>query len=187
MNLYKHTKNQLIPYVHYWVQRPDWPRPFLTMPNQKVIDKLLILGNLYQLAKNESVLSIYSESNNLIGWGYFSLYLRTKILGSEQEHSKWYKFTLQKKIKCHWNLMVKFSLNPKSPIFGPFPQFWGQKMFFQKICLSAQPWTFLAPCQSSEKSNDPIPRKHSDRQQERRTDRLYFTRPFLLPPGVQQV
>ena len=40
MNLYQHAKNQLIPFVHssdtvnFRVQRPDFPNPFLTMPNQ---------------------------------------------------------------------------------------------------------------------------------------------------------
>ena len=48
--------------------------------------------------------------------------------------------------------------------FGPFPKFWGQKKFFQKIGLSCTTSKgFLAPCQNSEKSNDPIPRKHPDR------------------------
>ena len=32
---------------------------------------------------------------------------------------------------------------------------------------------FLAPCQNSEKSNDPISRRHPDRYQEARMDRLF--------------
>ena len=39
-------------------------------------------------------------------------------------------------------------------------------------------------CQNSEKSNDPIPRKHPDRWQDGRMDRLYFTGSFQLPPGI---
>ena len=41
MKLCQHTKSGLIPLVQSWnivnfkVQRPDWPYPFLTMPNKK--------------------------------------------------------------------------------------------------------------------------------------------------------
>ena len=38
--------------VNFRVQRPDWPYPFLTMPNQKMFNQLLIFANLYQHAKN---------------------------------------------------------------------------------------------------------------------------------------
>ena len=48
-------------------------------------------------------------------------------------------------------------------IFGPFPQFLGQKKFFRKTkLLSTTSEGFLALCQNSEKSNDPISRKHPD-------------------------
>ena len=66
MNLYQHAKNQLIPSVHssdtvnFRVQRPDGSNPFLTMPNQKIFNQLLIFANLYQHAKNEAVSSICS-------------------------------------------------------------------------------------------------------------------------------
>ena len=58
---------QLIPSVHssdtvnFGVQRQDWPNPFLTMPNQKNFNQLLILMNLYQHSKNEAASSICSE------------------------------------------------------------------------------------------------------------------------------
>ena len=52
-------------------------------------------------------------------------------------------------------------------IFGPFPQFLGQKKFFHKTeLLPTTSEGFLALCQNSEKSNDPIPRKHPDWCQE---------------------
>ena len=77
-----------------------------------------------------------------------------------------------------------FSLNSKNPTFGPFPQFWGQNRFFHKIELSCTTSSgFLALCQTSEKSNDPIPRKHPDRCQEGMIDRPYFIGRFWLLPG----
>ena len=51
----------LIPSVHssdtinFRVQRPDWPHPFLNLPNQKNFNQLLIFMNLHQHAKNEAV------------------------------------------------------------------------------------------------------------------------------------
>ena len=46
--------------VIFRVQRPDWPHQFLTMPNQKNFDQLLIFVNLCQHAKNEAVSSTCS-------------------------------------------------------------------------------------------------------------------------------
>ena len=49
MNLYQHEKNQLIPSVHssdtvnFIVQRPGWPHPIFTMPNQKIFHQILLL------------------------------------------------------------------------------------------------------------------------------------------------
>ena len=45
---------------NFIVQRPDWPYSFLTMPNQKIFNQLLIFVNLYQHPKNEAVSSIFS-------------------------------------------------------------------------------------------------------------------------------
>ena len=45
---------------------------------------------------------------------------------------------------------------------------------------------FLAPCKNIEKINDKILRKRTEGQKDGRTDRLYFIRPFRLPPGVQK-
>ena len=42
------------------VQRPDWPYPFQTMPNQTIFDELLIFKNLYHHAKNEAISSLCS-------------------------------------------------------------------------------------------------------------------------------
>ena len=67
------------------VPRDNWPHPFITMPNQKNFNKLLIFESLYKYAKNEAVLSINSgeivdlkilESDWLRAIG---LYLRKKI------------------------------------------------------------------------------------------------------------
>ena len=60
--------------------------------------------------------------------------------------------------------MTKFFFKFKKlyfcPIFGPFPLFWGKKVFPENLALSrTTSQGFLATCQNSEKSNDPIPRK----------------------------
>ena len=43
-----------------------------------------------------------------------------------QEHSK---FIIE---QIQWKLMTKFFFKAKKPVFGPFPQFLGQKKFFKK-------------------------------------------------------
>ena len=59
-------QKKLIPFVHssdtvnFGVQRPDWPHPFLTIPNQKIFNQLFFFVNLNQYAKNEAVPSICS-------------------------------------------------------------------------------------------------------------------------------
>ena len=66
MNLYQYAKNELISSAHaadtvnFRVQRQDQPHPFLTIPNHKIFDQLLIFVNSYQHAKNETVSSICS-------------------------------------------------------------------------------------------------------------------------------
>ena len=42
------------------VRRPDWPHPFLTIPNQKNFNQVLIFMNLYQHAKDMTVSPICS-------------------------------------------------------------------------------------------------------------------------------
>ena len=54
-------KNQFIPFayssdtVNFRGQRQDWSKPFLTIPNQKIFNQILIFLNLFQHAKNETV------------------------------------------------------------------------------------------------------------------------------------
>ena len=72
-------------------------------------------------------------------------------------------------------LMTNFFFKFKKPNIwsniSAFPQFFEQKMFFQKSnSVMHNLKGFLAPCQNSEKSNDPIPRKHPDRLQDGWTD-----------------
>ena len=44
-----------------------------------------------------------------------------------------------------------------------FPNFWGNESFYTKNRLSCTTSKgFLEPCQNSEKSNDPVPRKHPE-------------------------
>ena len=56
-------------------------------------------------------------------------------------------------------------------IFYPFPRIFGHKKFFHEIeLLCTTSLGFLAPCQNSEKSNDPTSKKHPDRCQEARME-----------------
>ena len=142
--LYQYEKTQLIPLIQSWdkvnirVQRPDWPYPFLTKPNQKIFNQLLTFVNFYQLVKNEAVLSIYfgeivqQKSWNLIGWDHFGLYLRSKIFTKYRIFiwtQQLIKIFIRDQIKKLWKLMTNFSLNSKIPIFGPFLKFLGQNNF----------------------------------------------------------
>ena len=69
-------------------------------------------------------------------------------------------------------LIAKF-FNFKKPyfwhIFGSFAQFFGEKKVFPKtLALSHRTWwRFLVPREKLEKHNDPIRRKHHNRQQDR--------------------
>ena len=70
-------------------------------------------------------------------------------------------------------------------IFGPFSLFFGKRKVFHEIellCKTSQ--GFLTPCQNSEKSNDPVSRKHPNRCQEAKKDRPYFIGSFQIPPVV---
>ena len=73
--------------------------------------------------------------------------------------------------------------------FGPFPQFWEQKLFFQKkpVLQWTNSWGFPTPCQNSGKTNDPVQGKCPDRQKDRKTNRPYFIGTFQLTLRVQQV
>ena len=83
--------------------------------------------------------------------------------------------------------MTKFFFKFKKPyfltIFGPFPQFWGQKKFFHEIeLLYTTSEGFLAPCQISEKPNDPV--MQDGQRWKARMDRPYFIGSFQLLLGV---
>ena len=80
--------------------------------------------------------------------------------------------------------MFKFLFKLKKPLFlTHFHNFGGKKCFSEKYgCHQKTSNEFPAPCQNSEKSNDPVSRKHLDRRQDRRTDRPYFIR--TLPATV---
>ena len=59
--------------------------------------------------------------------------------------------------------MINFFKKFKKPNFCPFlahfHNFWGKKFFHKTELLPTTSEGFLALCQNSEKSNDPIPRK----------------------------
>ena len=87
--------------------------------------------------------------------------------------------------------MTKFFFKLKNTylwsVFDQFPQFWGAKKVFPKNLACKTSYGSLVPCQNSEKPNDPILRKKTNRQQDGKMDRLYFIGPFWLLLGVQQV
>ena len=81
-----------------------------------------------------------------------------------------------------------FKFNQKRLYFWPIAPILGaKKTFFSQKLWLCHAQLHLEPCQNSEKSNDPIPRKHPDRWHNRRTNRSYFTGSFQLLPGVWQV
>ena len=105
VNFYQHAKNQLI---HSWdtvnlkVKRPDWLHPFLTMPNHKIFDQLLIFVN-YAVSRIYVEEMVDIKSWNLTGWYHFgilqeqskySAYLRQNFLYSEEQ------------IKIHLNYLI---------------------------------------------------------------------------------
>ena len=73
--------------------------------------------------------------------------------------------------------MTHFFFKFKKTIFGQFSQFSGQKKFFRKNLTLSRTTSngFLAPCQNSKKSNNPVPRKHPKKKEERKN---YFKGPF---------
>ena len=77
--------------------------------------------------------------------------------------------------------MTKFFFKLEKPYFWLISEFWGHKKFSQKIRLSyTTSQGFLATSWNLKKANNPVPRKHQDRQQDGRTDRPYFIGPFQL-------
>ena len=91
--------------------------------------------------------------------------------------------------------MTKSSKKLKKPDFGPFwvrfPNFGDKKIFLEDLALSCTTsHGILALYQSSEKTNDTIPRKCLDKimdgWKDERTDRPYFIGPFRLLLGVQK-
>ena len=86
-----------------------------------------------------------------------------------------------------------FNIFKKKPVFGPFlahfPNFWRNFFLENRALSSTTSYGFVASCQNLEKTNDSIPRKHLDRQKDRRTDRRdrpYFIGSFWLPLEVQK-
>ena len=69
-----------------------------------------------------------------------------------------------------------FLLIQKTLFLAHFPNFLGKKGFSKKSGSVRH----IAPCQNSEKSNDPALKNHPDRRQDGTTDRRYFIGPFQL-------
>ena len=89
------------------------------------------------------------------------------------------------------NTWRDFLEKSKKHVSGPFLVIFTRWRFFQKkirLCHTII-YGSLTPCYVSEKTNEPIPRKLTDRRKdgrtEGRTNRLYFIGPFRKRPGVQ--
>ena len=102
----------------------------------------------------------------------------------------WICINMQRITLFHWFVLEK-RLIKKSWKLWPISPISGKKSLFSKkfnmIFQNIPSWGFLAPRQNLEKPNDPIPRKHPDREHDRKKDTPYFIGPFWLLPGVQQV
>ena len=91
------------------------------------------------------------------------------------------------------NINDQIFLKFNKPYFGLFLvhfSSFGGKNVFSKKSPPVTHNTFIRVSSNMPKfrnSNGPIPRKHWDRWQDGRTDRLYFIAPFQLPAGVKQV
>ena len=123
-------------------------------------------------------------------------------MGFVQEHSKYYKVSLQNKFNK--NQRPNFSINSKNPVFGPIlvhvPNFGcKRKKKIKKYHCHVQLHIGIQHhVKNRRKTNDTIPRKHPDRQNDRwkngqknmwncrRTDRPYFLGSFRLLPGIQK-
>ena len=57
-------------------------------------------------------------------------------------------------------MTIFFKINSENLFFGLFPQYFGEKVFSRKSGSVTNNWPI------SEKSNDLIPRKHKERQQD---------------------
>ena len=73
------------------------------MPNQKIFDQLLIFVNLYKHTKNEAVSLICSEEMvdlKILQFCPIISGIRSFLnTGFVQEHSKYYKFSLQNRFR----------------------------------------------------------------------------------------
>ena len=177
-------------HIHFWPSQPlNFQRPFnlheFVPAYKKSVNFWDTVNVRVQRLDLLNLLWTSSSSRNYAIWvtEYFDLYLRNKIFPKQDlcrntANNKHIEQIL-------WELMTKFFFKFKKPFLGPFPRFLVQKKFFKKIRLSGttSQW-LLAPWQNSEKSDNPIPRKHPDRCQEARMDRLYFMGSFQLPLGV---
>ena len=147
VKLYQHAKNQLVPSFLSWdtvnfrVQIPDWPHSFLTMPQQKLFNQFLVFMNLYQQAKNEAVSSICSGKTLDLKIPQ-SNWLRAFWPISQEQHfsqiEDLYKNTANN-TNFHYRANTGkingqfFKKIQKTLLLAHFSNFWGQKMFFQKI------------------------------------------------------
>ena len=136
--------------VNFRVPSHDWLHPFLTTPTPKIFNVLLTCMNLYQHAKNQLILEINlgvqrPDLLNLLwrnsSFRNYAIWLAESILayisGTRFFPNRFCAGTQQiinifiiEQIQ--WKLMTKFFFKFKKHIFGPFPQFLGQKKFFLK-------------------------------------------------------
>ena len=189
LNLYQLAKNQFIPFIHFWdiqsiLESCDQTGHtyFQPCPTQTFLinfDNFDNFCELYQYAKNEGVsLHCSGETADLKILQYdwlrafsnkiFPIY---RICAGTANNMNFHYRTGWLKINDQIFLLIQ-----KTLFLAHFPNFLGKKGFSKK----SGSVTHIAPCQNSEKSNDPVLKNHPDRRQDGRTDRRYFIGPFQL-------
>ena len=103
-------------------------------------------------------------------------------MGFVQKHSNINFHYSTKSVKINYHILI----NSKNPVFGLFQvQFLKHKIFSRKSsCRTQLHMGFQHHVKIKKKNNPTIPRKHPDRQEVGKTDRLYFIGPFKLPAGT---
>ena len=104
-------------------------------------------------------------------------------MGFVQKHSNINFHYSTKSVKINYHILI----NSKNPVFGLFQvQFLKHKIFSRKSSSVVHNFIWVSSTMSKlkKKNNPTIPRKHPDRQEVGKTDRLYFIGPFKLPAGT---
>ena len=124
MNLHQHAKNQLIPSVYSWdtvnfrVRKPDWANPYFDHAQPKYFQTIFTFCEFVSACKNLGCFinlfwrnSWFKNPEIWLGQSILAYISGTRFFPNIE-------------------LVQEYNKQVKNPIFGPFPQFWGQKSFF---------------------------------------------------------